>query len=321
MNGGFMTTLAEKVLNKEIRGMARIITLLENNASEVTEDMKNLYTHTGRAFIVGITGAPGAGKSTLVDKFTSELRSRGFTVGIIAVDPTSPFSGGAILGDRIRMQQHSTDDGVFIRSMATRGMLGGLSACTTAVVNVMDAYGKDVILIETVGVGQDEVEIVKTAQATIVVTVPGLGDEIQAIKAGILEIGDLFVVNKADKDGADETARELEIMLSMGTAEKQDWKPPIVKTVATKNEGITELVDKVYEYKSFLEESNHIVSKRKLQTEAHMKDVLREETIQRVFDLMGGEQGFDKLVHQVADRELDPYTAVEQMLEKVLKSQ
>lgn len=313
-----MGTLAERVLSKEIRGMARIITLLENNASEVTEDMKTLYKHTGKAFIVGITGAPGAGKSTLVDKFTGELRSRGFSVGVIAVDPTSPFSGGAILGDRIRMQQHSTDDGVFIRSMATRGMLGGLSACTTGVVNVMDAFGKDVVLIETVGVGQDEVEIVKTAHTTIVVTVPGLGDEIQAIKAGILEIGDLFVVNKADRDGADETARELEIMLSMAT-DKLDWKPPIVKTVATKNEGLTELVDKVYEHRSFMNESDNILTKRKSQTEAHMKDVLREETIQKVFKIMGGEEGFDKLVHQVAERELDPYTAVEQMLDKVLK--
>lgn len=313
-----MSTLAERVLNKEIRGVARLITLLENNSSEATDDMKSLYVHTGKAFIIGITGAPGAGKSTLVDKFTAELRARELTVGIIAVDPTSPFTGGAILGDRIRMQQHSTDDGVFIRSMATRGTLGGLSASTNGVVNVMDAYGKDIVLIETVGVGQDEVEIVKTAHTTIVVTVPGLGDEIQAIKAGILEIGDLFVVNKADKEGADETARELEIMLSMAQ-EKLDWKPPIIKTVATKDEGIKELVDKVFEHKGYLEESKNIVSKQKIQIETHMKDVLREETIQRVFKALGGEEEFEKLIHAVAERELDPYTAVEQILEKVLK--
>lgn len=313
-----MARLAERVLNKEIRGMARLITLLENNSSEVTEDMKSLYTHTGKAFMVGITGASGAGKSTLVDKLTAELRARGLTIGIIAVDPTSPFSGGAILGDRIRMQQHSTDDGVFIRSMATRGTLGGLAASTNAVVNVLDAFGKDLVLIETVGVGQDEVEVVKTSHTTVVVTVPGMGDEIQAIKAGILEIGDLFVVNKADKEGADDTARELEIMLSMAQ-DKLDWKPPIIKTVATRNEGIVELADKIYEHKNYLEESKHILFKRKIQTEAHLKDVLREETIQRVFKMMGGEAEFDKLVHKVAERELDPYTAVEQILEKVIK--
>lgn len=313
-----MSTLAERVLNKEIRGMARLITLLENNSSEVTEDMKSLYPHTGKAFIVGITGAPGAGKSTLVDKFTAGLRQRGLTVGIIAIDPTSPFTGGAILGDRIRMQQHSTDDGVFIRSMATRGMLGGLSASTPAVVNAMDAFGKDVVIIETVGVGQDEVEVVRTAHSTVVVTVPGLGDEIQAIKAGILEIGDVFVVNKADKEGADETARELEIMLSMAQ-NKAAWKPPIVKTVATKNEGIKDLVDKVFDHKQYLEESEQLFVKRKMQTEAHMKEVLSEETIQRVFKIIGGEQEFDKLIHRVALREIDPYTAVEQVLEKVLK--
>jgi len=313
-----MATLAERVLNKEIRGMARLITLLENNSSEVTEELKSLFSHTGKGFVIGMTGAPGAGKSTLVDKFTAGLRAKGLTVGVIAIDPTSPFSGGAILGDRIRMQQHSTDDGVFIRSMATRGTLGGLSASTSAVVNVMDAFGKDVILIETVGVGQDEVEIVKTAHTTIVVTVPGLGDEIQAIKAGILEIGDLFVVNKADKEGADETARELEIMLSMAQ-DKMDWKPPIVKTVATKSEGIEELVDKVFEHKKYLDDSGGIISRHEMQVGTHMKDVLREETIQRVFKALGGEQEFDKLLHRVAERELDPYTAVEQILEKVLK--
>ncbi len=313
-----MSTLAERVLNKEIRGVARLITLLENNSSEAIDDMKSLYAHTGKAYIIGMTGSPGAGKSTLVDKFTAELRARELTVGIIAVDPTSPFTGGAILGDRIRMQQHSTDDGVFIRSMATRGTLGGLTASINGVVNVMDAYGKDIVLIETVGVGQDEVEIVKTAHSTIVVTVPGLGDEIQAIKAGILEIGDLFVVNKADKEGADETARELEIMLSM-SQEKLDWKPPIIKTVATKDEGIKELVDKVFEHKEYLEESKNIVDKNRIQIETHMKDVLREETIQRVFKALGGEEEFEKLIHSVAERELDPYTAVEQILEKVLK--
>jgi LAO/AO transport system kinase len=313
-----MATLAERILGKDIRGLARMITLLENNSSEAMDDIKTLYPHTGKGYVVGLTGAPGAGKSTLADKFTAELRSRDLTVGVIAVDPTSPFSGGAILGDRIRMQQHSTDDGVFIRSMATRGMLGGLSAATNAVVNAMDAFGKDVVLIETVGVGQDEVEIMKTAHTTIVVSVPGLGDEIQAIKAGILEIGDLFVVNKADRDGADETARELEIMLSM-SQQDQAWTPPIIKTIATKNEGISELVDKVFEHKTYLKESDHLSIRRRIQTEHHIKDVLREETVRMMFRVLGGEKEFDKLVRKVVERELDPYTAVEQMMEKVLK--
>ncbi|CBE67666.1 putative LAO/AO transport system ATPase, partial, 5' end [Candidatus Methylomirabilis oxygeniifera] len=227
--------LVDKILKGDVRAAARLMTMIENGDAEARAALKSLYPHTGSAHIIGITGPPGSGKSTLADRLTEELRKRDKTVGIVAVDPTSPFTGGAILGDRIRMQSHSLDAGVFIRSMATRGHLGGLARATNEIVDVMDAAGKEVILIETVGVGQDEVEVVGTAHTCVVVSVPGLGDEVQTFKAGVLEIGDLFVVNKADREGANRTATELEMMLHMAP-KGAAWSPKVLKTVATTGE-------------------------------------------------------------------------------------
>lgn len=308
-------SLAERILNGEVRAMARLISLVENNAHEAIQEMKTLFPNTGRAYIIGITGAPGAGKSTLVDKLTTYLRSRGLTVGIIAVDPTSPFSGGAILGDRIRMQQHSTDEGVFIRSMATRGALGGLAMATSDAISVMDSFGKDIVLVETVGVGQDEVDIVKTAHTTVIITVPGLGDEIQAIKAGILEIGDVFVVNKADREGADETVRELEMMLNMRSKEVS-WEPSIYKTVAYKDEGVADLVEGIFKHKEYLESSETLDKQKKIQSEAHLIDIMKERVTKKIIEKIGGKQSFEEYVHQVASRETDPYSAVDAMIKK-----
>src|SRR5574341_566597 len=223
--------LAQKVLEGDVRSLARLMTLIENGAADAIPALKTLYPHTGKAYIVGITGPPGSGKSTLTDHLTKVYRGRGLRVGIVAVDPTSPFTGGAILGDRLRMQRHYLDEGVFIRSMATRGHLGGLARATNDVVDVLDAAGKQLILIETVGVGQDEVEVVKTAHTSVVVMVPGLGDSVQTIKAGIMEIADLFVVNKADREGADRTVRDIEMALMMDPV-AGGWTPGIVRTVA-----------------------------------------------------------------------------------------
>src|SRR5574341_1208624 len=223
--------LAQKILEGYVRSLARLMTLIENGAAEAIPVLKTLYPHTGKAYIVGITGPPGSGKSTLTDRLTEAYRARGQTVGIVAVDPTSPFTGGAILADRLRMQRHFLDEGVFIRSMATRGHLGGLARATNDVVDVLDAAGKDIILVETVGVGQAEVEVVKAAHTSIVVAVPGLGDSVQTIKAGIMEIADLFVVNKADREGADRTVRDIEMALMMDPV-AGGWTPGIVRTVA-----------------------------------------------------------------------------------------
>jgi LAO/AO transport system kinase len=225
--------LVERILKGDTRSAARLISLVENGSGEATAALKALYPHTGRAYVIGVTGPPGSGKSTLTDQITAQLRRMEKSVGVIAVDPTSPFTGGAILADRIRMQRHSLDREVFIRSMATRGHLGGLSRATNDVVDVLDAMGKDFVIIETVGVGQDEVDIVRTAHTTLVVAVPGLGDEIQAIKAGIMEIGDVFVVNKADREGAERTVLEIEIMLEHGESDS-GWRPRVFKTVASR---------------------------------------------------------------------------------------
>ncbi len=248
MSGG--AQLFERVLAGEARAVARAISTVEDGAGGASELMKAIFPHTGRGLVVGITGSPGAGKSTLVDKLASLYRSRGERVGIVAVDPSSPFSGGAILGDRIRMQTLGLDPGVFIRSMATRGNLGGLARATVDAVAILDAAGYEKIIVETVGVGQDEVEIVKTADVSVVVLVPGMGDDIQAIKAGIMEIGDVFVINKADREGVLRTEKELEALLSL--AHRPDmWMPPIVKTVATENKGLEALAAAVESYREF----------------------------------------------------------------------
>jgi len=262
---------------------------------------------------VGITGAPGSGKSTLVSSLTKILRERELGVGIIAVDPTSPFSGGAILGDRIRMQDLATDPGVFIRSMGTRGALGGISVATNDAVNILDAFGKDVVIVETVGAGQVEVEIVKLAHTSVVVTMPGGGDEIQAIKAGIMEIGDVFVVNKADRDGADRTVLEIEMMLEHGESD-DGWRPKIFKTVAARGEGIGALTHGILEHREFLFEEDGHRRKRRERTRWVFRGLLEERLTARAMERMSRQGGMDTLVEQIATRATDPYSAVEEVL-------
>ncbi len=308
--------LTRRILKGNVRAVARLMTLIENGASEAKAILKSLYAHTGSGYIIGITGPPGSGKSTLTDRLTEELRKRGKTVGIIAVDPTSPFTGGAILADRIRMQRHSLDEGVFIRSMATRGHLGGLARATNDIVDVLDAAGKEVILIETVGVGQDEVEVVGTAHTCVVVSVPGLGDEVQAIKAGVLEIGDVFVVNKADREGANRTAAELKMMLHMAP-DTGGWLPKVYKTVATKGEGITELLDAIFEHKAYLDDRGLREKKMRERSERAFMALLQETLTARTVKRIQRDGSMKELIARIADRKLDPYTAVEEVLGKI----
>lgn len=317
--------LVQKILNGDVRAAARLMTMIENGDAEARTALKSLYPHTGSAYIIGITGPPGSGKSTLADRLTEELRKREKTVGIVAVDPTSPFTGGAILADRIRMQRHSLDADVFIRSMATRGHLGGLARATNEIVDVMDAAGKDVILIETVGVGQDEVEVVGTAHTCVVVSVPGLGDEVQTFKAGVLEIGDLFVVNKADREGASRTATELEMMLHMapvcvprtGRPEAAGWSPKVLKTVATTGEGVAALLEAIFEHKAFMDERDLRQRKARARTERAFVVLLQEALTARALARFEQNGSLKELIARVADRALDPYTAVEEVLAKI----
>src|SRR5271170_4571994 len=250
-----------KLRSGDARALARAISIVENRASGWSDLLKALFPHTGKARVIGLTGAPGAGKSTLVDQLAKHYRKENQTVGIIAVDPTSPYTGGAILGDRIRMQDHHADPGIFIRSMATRGSLGGLARATADAATVLDASGRDVIMIETVGVGQDEVDIVRLADVTIVILVPGMGDDVQTIKAGIMEIADIFVINKSDRDGAERVEREIRAMQTLAIR-KDDWTPPIVKTVATDGSGIEELVQAIESYQVYLQQNDRARARR-----------------------------------------------------------
>jgi GTPase len=307
-------SLAERILQGEIRAAARLMRDIDDGHRSAVEELKTLYPHTGRAFILGLTGPPGAGKSTLVDQLTAVYRSRSKRVGVVAIDPTSPFTGGAILGDRIRMNRHADDEGVFIRSLATRGCLGGLSRSTGDVVNVMDAMGMDVVIIETVGVGQDEIDIVRMAHTTVVVMVPGLGDDIQAIKAGILEIGDVFVVNKADREGADRTARELAAMLEMKPGKSDEWQPKVLKTEAQRNRGIVELVGEIEQHRDWLFKSGAI---KHLLEEKNAKlfiDILKERLFSEVYGHIKVNGRFRKIVEGMISRETDPYSAVDEIV-------
>ena len=311
--------LIERMLQGDRRATARLITLVENDEEKAREIIRRIYPHTGNAYIVGITGPPGAGKSTLLDKLIRVAREEGKVVGVIAIDPTSPFTGGALLGDRIRMQRHSTDPGVFIRSMATRGSLGGLAKATNDAIKVLDAYGCDVIFVETVGVGQIEIDIVKTADTVVLVTVPGLGDDVQAIKAGLMEIADVFVINKADKEGADATYFELNLMLDLEKErwEKRGWRPPIVETVATTMRGIRELWAAVKEHHEFLERSGEIERKRKFRAEEEVKTIVSGRIARAISERLDEEE-VAALIEKIVRREMDPYSAADLVLEKAL---
>ncbi|MBL8167277.1 MAG: methylmalonyl Co-A mutase-associated GTPase MeaB [Acidobacteria bacterium] len=305
-----------RILARDLRAVARAISKIENDASDASDILKALFPHTGRGLTIGITGAPGAGKSSLVDKLAAYYRTLEKTVGIIAVDPSSPFSGGAILGDRIRMQALANDPHVFIRSMATRGNLGGLARATVDVVAVLDAAGYDRTLVETVGVGQDEVDIVKTADVSIVVLVPGMGDDIQAIKAGIMEIGDIFVINKAERDGVERTERELITLLEM--SERSDgWRPPIVRTVATQNKGIAEFVAAIEQYAAFRQQQTASLVRRASIAENRLVESLRERLLRRVLHEAFAPGQLHELAMAVAARQRDPYSIVEDVVSRV----
>ncbi len=335
--------LVEGVLSGDRRAIARLITRVENNGDDAYASLAQIYPHTGRAHIIGVTGAPGTGKSTLVNELAKAYRAADHQVGVVAVDPTSPFSGGAILGDRIRMRDLAGDPGVFVRSMATRGSLGGLARATADAIKILDAAGFDVIIVETVGAGQSEVEIAETAHTVIVVEAPGMGDEVQAIKAGILEIADVFAVNKADREGADRTAAALDMMLDLGhaassqrvihhgrlmpvlsgmaqspapdddTSKSNNWRPPIVKTIALRGEGVPELMQAIAEHRHYLETTQELARRNRTRLANELEHILRDELMSRLLGQVD-EARLSHLMAQVAARQLDPYTAARQLI-------
>ncbi len=308
-------SLAERILKGEIQAASRLMRDIDDEMDSAVEELKKLYPKTGGAHIIGITGPPGAGKSTLVDKMVSVLRKELQTVGVIAVDPTSPFSGGAILGDRIRMQQHSDDEGVFIRSLATRGHLGGISRSTRDIIKVMDAMGKDSIFVETVGVGQDEVEIVNAADTSIVVLVPGFGDGIQAMKAGVLEIADIFVINKSEQGGADQLEQELMIMLEMGSRRVSEWTIPIYRTEAITGKGIEELITGVQQHKEMLRREESLQQRKRERIRVEFIEILRSSLMKQIAQTLSSNGSLDQIVENIAKREVDPYSVVEGIIQ------
>jgi LAO/AO transport system kinase len=305
-------TLVEQALAGDQRAIARLITLVEDNGAEARAVVAALYPRTGRAHIIGVTGAPGTGKSTLVNALAKAYRRADRTVSIVAIDPTSPFTGGAILGDRIRMQELAGDRGVFIRSMASRGSLGGLAWATGDAVKILDAVGYGMVLIETVGAGQAEVEIASTAHTTLVVTAPGLGDEVQAMKAGILEIADVLIVNKADREGADSTAAALEAMLDLDSR-RGSWRPPVLRTIATQEVGIDAVIEQAEKHFRHIQASGQLRAHEQQRAKDELSNVLRQGLMRELLARIG-QDGYDALVDQVATRQLDPYAAAERLL-------
>jgi LAO/AO transport system kinase len=309
-------SVIDRITAGDLNAVARAISKVEDGAADASELMKKVFPRTGRALVIGITGAPGAGKSSLVDKLAAVYRKRGERVGIIAVDPSSPFSGGAILGDRIRMQALSLDKGVFIRSMATRGNLGGLARATVDAVAILDAAGYAKVIIETVGVGQDEVEIVKTADVCVVVLVPGMGDDVQAMKAGIMEIGDIFAINKADREGVLRTEKEVEALLSLSMRD-DGWQPPIVKTVAIENKGIEELASAIDRCRESQQKTDTSGARRQAIARWRILELLRERLLAQALNGNSASETLDRLAAEVASKQRDPYSAVEEIMRTV----
>jgi len=311
-------SMAEKVIAGDVRSVARLIRDIDDGMPEVREILKALYPHTGKAYVIGITGAPGVGKSTLVDQMVGHLRKNDQTVGVLAVDPTSPFSGGAILGDRVRMQRHSMDEGVFIRSLATRGHFGGLTQSTRSSIDVLDAMGKDYILVETVGVGQDEVDVVRSAHTTVIVVIPGMGDDIQAIKAGILEVGDIFVINKADREGTDKTLSDLRLMIDMDQRKYAEgkWKPPILKAQAVFDKGVGTLLEEIEKHRHYLADAGGGLQVRRKtdKVRQELAEMVKNRLIEEVVHQLTETGEFDKAVEAIVEGKVDPYTACDNLV-------
>jgi LAO/AO transport system kinase len=308
-----ISTWVERIRHGDVRALARAISAIEDSRPEAHPLLKALFPFSGRAQVIGLTGAPGVGKSTLVDQLAREYRKQERTVGIIAVDPTSPYTGGAILGDRIRMQAHHADSGIYIRSMATRGFLGGLARTTTDVATLLDASGKDLVLIETVGVGQDELDIVRLADITVVILVPGMGDDVQTIKAGIMEIADIFVINKSDREGADRVEREIRAMQTL--APRRDrWTPAVVKTVATEGKGMPELAGAIAGYQQFLVQQNLLIKKKISNWRERLIEMLREALVDRLLNQRLPQAEVARLAAEIAEHRRDPYSLVEEIV-------
>lgn len=306
--------LQERLMAGDRRALARLITYVENKDPQAIDILKALYHKSGKAHVIGVTGPPGAGKSTLTDKLVKQLRAQNKTVAVVAVDPTSPFTGGAILGDRIRMGDLAIDKGVFIRSMGARGHLGGISEATASTVKLLDIFGFDYIFIETVGVGQSEIEIVKNCDTTLLVMVPGLGDDIQTIKAGIMEIGDVFAINKADRDGASKTAREINAMLDLGM---RDWRPPVEQVIALKNQGIDNLLAHIFAHRDYLENTEKLREQRKDNAKSEIITMVQESIVHTLLSNDDYHRFLEGVAGRVADRTQDPYSAVEQILQRI----
>jgi LAO/AO transport system kinase len=305
----------DRLRSGNARALARAISTIENHAPGWVELLKELFSYTGQARTIGLTGAPGAGKSTLVDQLAKSYRKEDKKIGIIAVDPTSPYSGGAILGDRIRMQEHFSDPGIYIRSMATRGSLGGLARTTADVAMVLDASGRDIVIIETVGVGQDEVDVVRVADITVVILVPGMGDDVQTIKAGIMEIADIFVINKSDHEGSERVEREIRALQSLALR-ADNWTPTIVKTVATEGKGITELAAAIREYESYLTEHNLLQRRRIRNWETRLLEMLRDSLLEKARAVLP-DGDLSRFAAEIAEHRRDPYSVIEEIAEKM----
>jgi LAO/AO transport system kinase len=310
------STLADRVLAGDPRAIARAISQIENDDSSAGDLVAHIFSHTGRAYLIGVTGPPGAGKSTLVDRLLTEFRAKEASVGVIAVDPTSPFTGGAVLGDRVRMQQHAGDSKVFVRSMATRGHLGGLARSTGDAALVLDAAGFDIVIVETVGVGQDEVDIIRMADVSVVTLVPGTGDDVQALKAGIMEIADVFVVNKSDREGADRLVSVVEGNLALHAYGNDEWRPPIVKTVATTGTGVPAVAEAIATFRA--RAATQQIVRRRTRAEYRLRELVTERFMKHLEDAVLKEGEFSALVDRITDRKVDPYTAADELLKRAV---